>query len=60
MGTRIPVIWGGYDGLPVRQGERLSIVHPCVEINMRMNMGVVARLFYDRFVAPGSKRMFCC
>ena len=33
-------------------------VHPCVEINMRMNMGVVARLFYDRFVAPGSKGCF--
>jgi len=33
-------------------------VHPCVEINMRMNMGVVARLFYDRFVALGSKGCF--
>ncbi len=34
------------------------LVHPCVEINMRMNMGVVARLFYDRFVASGSSGYF--
>ena len=30
-------------------------VHPCVEINLRMNMGVVARLLYDRYVAPESE-----
>ena len=24
-------------------------IHPCVEINLRMNMGVLARLFFDRF-----------
>lgn len=27
-------------------------VHPCVEINLRMNMGVVSRLFFDRHVCP--------
>lgn len=30
------------------------VVHPCVEINLRMNMGVVSRLLYDRFVYPGA------
>nr|WP_320058036.1 hypothetical protein [uncultured Bacteroides sp.] len=25
-------------------------LHPCVEINLRMNMGLVARMFYDRYV----------
>lgn len=25
-------------------------IHPCVEINLRMNMGVVARMVYDRYV----------
>jgi len=30
-------------------GEGYS-VQPCVEINMRMNMGMVARLFHDRFI----------
>jgi hypothetical protein len=29
-------------------------VHPCVEINLRMNMGVVSRLFFDRYVSPES------
>ena len=33
-----------------REGENF-LVHPCVEINLRMNMGVVARLFYDRYAA---------
>lgn len=34
-------------------------VHPCVEINLRMNMGVVARLFHDRFMVTGSTGHFC-
>lgn len=29
-------------------------LHPCVEINWRMNMGVVSRLFYDRYMSPCS------
>ena len=33
---------------------KLYNIHPCVEINLRMNMGVVARLFYDRYVDAGS------
>lgn len=28
-------------------------VHPCVEFNLRMTMGLVARLFYDRFAEEG-------
>lgn len=28
-------------------------VHPCVEINLRMTMGLVARLFYDKYVKNG-------
>jgi len=27
-------------------------LHPCVEINLRMTMGLVARLFHDNFVSP--------
>ena len=30
------------------------VVHPCVEINLRMNMGVVARLLFDRYIDPAS------
>ncbi|MDR2860063.1 MAG: hypothetical protein LBV64_06735, partial [Mediterranea sp.] len=33
-------------------------IHPCVEINLRMTMGVVARLFYDRYMQPGMKGVF--
>lgn len=28
-------------------------IHPCVEVNLRMTMGMVARLFYDRYVHEG-------
>ena len=30
-------------------------VHPCVEINLRMNMGVVARLLFDRYMSFNSE-----
>lgn len=33
-------------------------VQPCVEINLRMNMGIVAYILYDRFVKPGSTGKF--
>ncbi len=33
-------------------------VHPCVEVNLRMNMGIVARRFYDNFVSNSSKGVF--
>ena len=30
-------------------------LHPCVEINLRTNMGVVARRLYDSYVSPASQ-----
>lgn len=30
-------------------------LHPCVEINLRTNMGVVARRLYDSYVCPASQ-----
>ena len=39
----------GIDMMVVRTSEGYA-VHPCVEINLRMNMGVVSRLFFDRYV----------
>ena len=33
-------------------------VQPCVEINLRMNMGIVAHIFYNRFVKTGSTGKF--
>lgn len=34
------------------------VVHPCVEINLRMNMGVVSRLFFDHYVSPSSSGQY--
>ena len=34
-------------------------LHPLVEVNLRMNMGVVSRLFYNRFVDSASKGTYC-
>ena len=31
------------------------VLHPCVEINLRMNMGVVAHILHERYVAPERK-----
>ena len=41
----------GVDMMIVR-GEGKYLVHPCVEVNLRMNMGVVSRLLFDRFMVP--------
>ena len=40
----------GVDMMIVRAEGGSCAVHPCVEVNLRMNMGVVARLFFDRYV----------
>ena len=41
----------GVDMMMVRSGEE-CFVHPCIEVNLRMNMGVVSRLLFDRFMIP--------
>lgn len=33
-------------------------IHPCVEINLRMNMGLVSRMLYDRMYDPGLAERF--
>lgn len=43
----------GVDMMVCRQkGKRPYVIHPCVEINMRLNMGILSRLFYDNFFTP--------
>ena len=50
----------GYFGVDMmiccQDGEIL--LHPCVEINMRMNMGVVSRIFFDRYLSSSSRGYF--
>ena len=31
------------------------LIHPCVELNLRMSMGMVARILFDRYIAFGSQ-----
>lgn len=47
-------VYRGYLGVDmmVCRTERGYALHPCVEVNLRYNMGVVSRLFFDRWVCP--------
>ncbi len=58
----IPACYEGYLGVDMMvcafPDAPCFRIHPCVEINLRMNMGVVARLFYDGFVAEGAEGSF--
>jgi hypothetical protein len=51
--------WGylGVDMMVCREGDTYRL-HPCVEVNMRMNMGVVAHNFYRDYVVPGAHGLF--
>jgi len=45
----------GVDMMICKDEEAKSyLIHPCVEINLRMNMGVVARIFHDNFMEHDS------
>lgn len=41
----------GVDMMVCSLSDNQYAIHPCVEINMRMNMGVVSFLFQERFMA---------
>lgn len=45
----------GVDMMVFRDEEKAGFsVHPCVELNLRMSMGMVSRILFDRYVSPGS------
>lgn len=52
---KIAHTYSGYLGVDmfVYQQDDEYCIHPCVEINVRMTMGLFARLFYDSFVEKG-------
>ena len=65
IGERIGTDYRGYIGVDMmichvkRENQKRDMcLHPCVEINLRMNMGVVAHIFYERYVAKGCKGRF--
>ncbi len=52
--------YSGYLGVDmfIYETEQGFAVHPCVEINVRMTMGLVARLFYDAYVEEGKTGVY--
>lgn len=47
----------GVDMLIYKENNRF-LLNPMIEINLRMTMGVVARIFFDEFVSQSSKGIF--
>lgn len=47
----------GYFGVDmmIYESNGTMRLNPCMELNLRMNMGMVARTFFDRYVANGCK-----
>ena len=62
LSLRFGSVYNGYLGVDMmicRFPESPAYrIHPCVEINLRMNMGVVARHLYDRYICPFSTGIF--
>lgn len=40
----------GIDMMVIRGGNGNFTIHPCVELNLRMNMGIVAHTLYKRYI----------
>lgn len=45
----------GVDMMVCQLPDGQYAICPCVEVNVRMNMGLVARIFTDRYLYPGSE-----
>lgn len=65
IAERISTHYRGYVGVDMmvcrvnkENKEWDTCLHPCVEINLRINMGVVAHIFYERYVANGYRGRF--
>ena len=50
----LPNVYIGYFGVDmmVCRQNRNFLLHPLVEVNLRMNMGAFSRLFFDRYCLP--------
>ena len=47
----------GIDMMICREGDAF-LLHPCVEMNLRMNMGVAAHIIAERYLTPETKGRF--
>lgn len=58
LGNCLGTVYRGYLGIDMLVFRdvcgRLGL-HPCVELNLRSNMGIVSRILYDRYVASGKE-----
>lgn len=48
----------GVDMMICENEEGRTVLHPCVEINLRMTMGMLAKTFFDRYVSERSEGFF--
>ncbi len=60
---KIAPFYKGYFGVDMMvcsspENSGIRFLHPCVEVNLRMNMGMICRLFYDRYVSQNSRGVF--
>ena len=60
LGTMFSGDYTGYFGVDMMICDENGryLLHPCVEINLRMNMGVVSRILFDRYVKESSTGKF--
>ncbi|MDR3118790.1 MAG: hypothetical protein LBU44_05150 [Mediterranea sp.] len=58
LSALIDGVYTGYLGVDMmicRSDSPECRLHPCVEINLRMNMGMASRMIHDRFVLEGMR-----
>lgn len=48
----------GVDMIICRTNDGKYTLHPCVEVNIRMNMGVLSTILANKFLAEGSRAIF--
>lgn len=48
----------GVDMILYRDAESNIVLHPCIELNLRMSMGMVARIIADRHLQPHCKGIY--
>lgn len=60
LSAKVAPYYQGYLGIDMmiyKEKDKFRL-HPCVELNLRMNMGMVSRIFYDRYIVPGSTGIY--
>ncbi len=58
FGKSYPIGYIGIDMMIFADEKNNYQLHPCIEINVRCTMGVVARRIFDQYVSPQSKGVF--